>query len=271
MSDEAAEAPLAGCFDKLLRAKTHLDDLQARIDPYLANAYDLRPEIDREDGLFLSRLVVAEPIPVEWSLIVGDAVHNMRSALDQAVCRLAECTGAEVTNDHKFPIRDTEPLTERARRRWDAQLEGVPDLAVEIIRRSQPFAGPQESPDQHALAALRELSNEDKHRVILSRHGSVQGLPGIEVGSAGERDLEVEGRAEIMVNRPLADGDVVIKMPITITGPNPRLDLSADLPFEPAFGSNMARASGLTQMMDAVGGVLAALQEVAIATEREQR
>ena len=82
-------------------------------------------------------------IPVEWSAIVGDALHNLRSALDCFVVGLAESNLARaLTADEErrlqFPICATP-------NQWNDQvvkghrLDNVRADAVEEIRRLQPF------------------------------------------------------------------------------------------------------------------------------------
>src|SRR5579864_4992836 len=81
---------------KIERAKEHIRDLDAAIkrfvqeQPYTLGAKPHRiPEIEH------TTLYVAEvkPIPDCISLIVGDAIHNLRSALDHLMWQLVEAAG----------------------------------------------------------------------------------------------------------------------------------------------------------------------------------
>jgi hypothetical protein len=97
--------------------------------------------------------------PVRLSVLVGECVHNMRSALDNLICALArtlkpgsKCRGLA------FPLFDSQA-------EWDEKserpLKGIAPAAREIIRRLQPWV---DSASPHPLVILNKLSNIDKHR-----------------------------------------------------------------------------------------------------------
>jgi len=55
----------------------------------------------------LSFLVrIREDPPAEWSAIIGDAVHNARSALDHLAFALVEANGGSADENTTFPITD---------------------------------------------------------------------------------------------------------------------------------------------------------------------
>jgi hypothetical protein len=68
---------------KINRAKQHVNDLNGKVREYLAErplrmvtAYD--PETHKQTHTVKQYV----PVPEEFALIIGDAVHNLRSALD---------------------------------------------------------------------------------------------------------------------------------------------------------------------------------------------
>ena len=74
---------------KLDRAKTHLDELQRLVSDYQARAHELVEEESGDPRTVTLRLRLHEPIPLVFSLIIGDIVHNLRSSLDNLAYELA--------------------------------------------------------------------------------------------------------------------------------------------------------------------------------------
>jgi hypothetical protein len=104
------------------------------------------------------------PIPDHWSLLAGEAIQNLRAALDHSVWRawrdVKENTG---NGDHtQFPICDSPGRFKSSAR----HLEGVPGPVRAAIERAQPYNGWPQEPALTMLSILRELSNADKHRAL---------------------------------------------------------------------------------------------------------
>jgi hypothetical protein len=103
-------------------------------------------------------------MPPEWPIIVGEIVHNLRSALDHLVWELVivETGKSPVTNKTGFPVFvDQDGFNGRGK---DPFLKGVGIEPMAFIETTQPFATGErkDSPLWH----LHELSNWDKHRSI---------------------------------------------------------------------------------------------------------
>ncbi len=92
------------------------------------------------------------------ALFIGDALHNMRSALDHLACACATARGATF-NRTQFPILLKEAGFEKKLR--DDLCDAGP-LAIDLVRALAPT--PTGNPQ---LAALHELDIIDKHRLIL--------------------------------------------------------------------------------------------------------
>jgi hypothetical protein len=96
---------------KLQRADVHIDrlaELSAKIDPA---TYWMDFETGDGDETHL-RITEAMPIPVEVSTVLGDAVHNLRSALDTVAYELARMSnGGTLTPEQEeltaFPVRES--------------------------------------------------------------------------------------------------------------------------------------------------------------------
>lgn len=149
-----------GAFAKYQRAQLHL----AALNETLNNYYDSKPwypekEDDIPDGMVRVRLLRSPPI--EISLILGDAIHNMRSALDYATCSLVELGRDDVDlSKTQFPFGEPKrQLT--SKEKHAAHLGNIAPHALRAIEEARAYGG-------KALELLRLLSNQDKHRLLLS-------------------------------------------------------------------------------------------------------
>jgi hypothetical protein len=154
------------------QVRTLNEEAEAFID---AEAYVFRTERERRapDEIFC-RCYATERIapPDHWPLLAGEAIQNLRSALDHAVWQawrsVKENTG---DGDHtQFLICDS-PAKFRALK-W--RLEGVPEAVRAIIERSQPYNRMPQAPARDILAIHRSLSNADKHRTLAVVAGDVE-------------------------------------------------------------------------------------------------
>jgi hypothetical protein len=162
----AADESLVGPMAKLERRAGLIDKLLREIEAWeQARPYTARWSSD-DVSSSLSVIVDIDTAPPaqEWGLRFGDAVHNLRSALDHAVYGFA-IDGAGVNpppgaKKLSFPILDEEA-------RWadtDPRLRSVAPDVVQAIRNAQPFH--QAVPAHDWLWVLAELDNIDKHRLI---------------------------------------------------------------------------------------------------------
>src|SRR3954466_14053895 len=75
---------------KLEWAKQHLDILEASIKEFVdGDSCKLGVRFDVEANHYVACLREVKEVPSEWSLMVGDIVHNMRSTLDSVTYALA--------------------------------------------------------------------------------------------------------------------------------------------------------------------------------------
>jgi hypothetical protein len=97
--------------------------------------------------------------PVRLSVLVGECVHNMRSAVDNLICGLARTLKPTCKcRDLAFPLsRDLEDWNEKS----EKALKGIAPEAKEIIKNLQPWS---DTVIPNPLLILNKLSNIDKHR-----------------------------------------------------------------------------------------------------------
>ena len=180
---------------KVVRAAHHLAELQNRISLWAAD-HPMRTEgIISEDRLHWRLVLHVKTLPpvAEWSLLLGDCIHNIRSALDACIWEFATRDGRTPPKPRQvqFPIVDSEPRWAAARR---DQLQTVPTEIAERVRILQPYTRPEHERPRDALVLLQEFSNLDKHRssIKVSMHiESYKAGMTLDFGSleAGERNV----------------------------------------------------------------------------------
>jgi hypothetical protein len=152
-------------YVKLARAREHLNQLGSRVDAWVStHPFGTEQEVSEDRLRWSLRLSVSHPPPIlEWSVHVGDCVHNLRSALDAAVWEFATLDGAAPSRprDVQFPIvRNEASWNAEAQRR----LQTTPSAVIERIRVVQPFMRPPGEQAADPLVLLQYLSNLDKHQ-----------------------------------------------------------------------------------------------------------
>jgi len=195
---------------KLARSVEHFNAFFARVESWNSSRTfraPLRISADREFIEFLMPVGNRPPLD-EWGLLFGDAVHNLRAALDCVTWDLAHLDGGVPKNPKQvaFPVlKKSADWTTAA-----ARLSSVPPEFLTRIESVQPYNdGDQSSAEDSWLSIITSLDNEDKHR------GVVTGVPQAEKITLeglgirlGETRPGMEGRVETRFDLDaLADGD----------------------------------------------------------------
>lgn len=159
---------LGGVVAKLNRAKEQFDVLRTEMGGF--SDRDPKPHFSR--GYFdmntwewIERFQVREPPPLRWGVMLGECVHNLRSALDHLVCQLTLLDGGTMEDcaQTQFPIASES----------EAQFEGMANRRIPrlsrwhraMVKRAQPYRAGDRF-ESHPLHVLAQLSNADKHRLI---------------------------------------------------------------------------------------------------------
>ena len=155
---------LQGSLVRIKRAELFLVELEgvlAEFEKALFDSIDFRPE-ESGEGFTMQFPDLTSPhtnLLPEASAIVGDAVNNLRSALDYLVYELARHNeGKEVRNTQFVIARSTREFEDQKKTR----LKSLTERQVENIRNVQPFQGVTWT------ELLRDISNPDKHRHLVA-------------------------------------------------------------------------------------------------------
>jgi hypothetical protein len=171
----SASQALADAELRVSRAEEHVVDIRGRLDRW-GKEQDHGVRQTRE-GLVRLRQS-GPPLPRMVNLVLGEAVQNLRTALDYLVYGLSWLDSGVHHERTQFPIADLESSFESQRHR----LAGLADNHVSAIQDLQPFAGCEWT------AALRDASNQDKHWALQVAIG--QGS--VEATNIGQPDFEID-------------------------------------------------------------------------------
>lgn len=147
---------------KMIRAHEHLEMLERESLEYLSTIKPTMVLKTAPDARWpwLVMWVNDYIPPIRLSVLLGDCVHNMRSALDNLVCGLARTVDPSCAcKGTKFPYRQNETDFDA---NVNQDLSGVPIEAQKIIKQLQPWCDTSRVPNP--LLMLNKLSNIDKHR-----------------------------------------------------------------------------------------------------------
>lgn len=167
---------------KLSRAHGHLNDLQENISQWLdGNHHMIRRHRYPDRPNCLSLRVTVQDIPADpFALLVGDILHNLRGCLDHLVYTLAlkhtNPLPDDIAKGSEFPIFGDKNARgnlgaglQMFRSNGLNKIRGIHPDAQAIIKNLQPYhRGKDFASDP--LWVLHELSNIDKHRLLIVAH-----------------------------------------------------------------------------------------------------
>lgn len=193
---------------KWSRANTHVAALQSKFGEWHASAPVSVESVLREDRQGIDLVArVPHGIPKhEWSLDLGDALHNFRSAFDAVAWGMAHFNDAEPAR----PQRVTFPICEDQKRWKDAVKEWIGDISPEFqerLRIMQPFTYSPEGVT--VLSMLHDLDIQDKHRDILTVSADLHSVNLTGSFEYEDRETPVMPRMEMRPDIKFADGVVL--------------------------------------------------------------
>lgn len=208
---------------KVERGNEHLKFLESELGRYYTTypaEFVPEGEVHRDEsgGEYIFGSVKVDAPPASISIIMGDVVQNLRSALDYLVWELVLANHQTPGESNAFPIcrSEKEFMGELGRNR----LAGVnPDVIAEVARLQPYFNGADV--DKSFLWTLHHFANINKHRrILLTRLKTAPIPPGLITTQ------DAHGFTHAMVNPPPANIDAQI-------GPVPVVDGKVQM--HPAF------------------------------------
>jgi hypothetical protein len=161
---------------KIDRARQQTDALASELERFYAElTYSVRERFDAATGRKTAIFTVTKPLVPTWSAIIGEIVHDLRSALDTAVYDLTIAEQGGPLDGTEFPVYEDEAKYTKTSKKGVPdrgsglfKIRGINDRAKTLVKELQPFEFRKtHSPNQASiLALLHELSIIDKHRTI---------------------------------------------------------------------------------------------------------
>lgn len=157
---------LKGVRIKLVRAHRHIEELREILEPLVDIDQQLIARGTSQGPNELVFCITRVPeIDPALSAAVGDVLYNFRSALDHLAHQLVLLDGQQPTTDTYFPIYD-EPTNRKGRPRTELVRPSVRRQDIrDALLAAQPYSIHQGA--GALLRAIRDLSNIDKHRLLL--------------------------------------------------------------------------------------------------------
>lgn len=257
---------------KVERGKQHTNAVAAAVRSFLdSRPYIIATRRDPETRRLTYLAARVEPPPDALSEIAGDALHNLRSALDHLACEIVRAAGNTPTADTAFPIYDDAGKYGAHAR---SRMRGMSPDAVKAIDALMPYKDGNDG-----LWRLHRLDIEDKHRgwlVIGSRYNSVnigpvlartfsEGLSEATQGDPALADLAESSRAALENMalwlkpaarlEPLKPGDELFT-DAPDAPEDPKLQFAFDVAIhQPGVADGEPLITMLQQMADLVGHV----------------
>ena len=239
---------------KIERAKKHTLELENAFEGFLKTRpyrFEAEPNSDLKQVAY--RLAKADDVPIEFSAILGDALHNLRSSLDHLSFSLVlKGGGSEQQLRHaQFPIYEN-----RAdyRSKSAVRMAGMKPDAMKAIDEIEPYVGGA----GEYLWHLASLNNVDKHRLLLTVWASIRGhslLPSdrefIAKQHGGDPANYKNNFAMLdssLLGRPTKVGEVLFRIPESQAEPDMRVLLAV------AFGEpEIVKGNPVTDTLHEMG------------------
>jgi hypothetical protein len=181
----AQDHALSGVWAKIERGRKHIIDFYNAKKAFLeSRPFTFTHQEDPDTGHVIVSIADIRPVPSELSLIIGDAIHNLRSALDLLACQLVKLS----VNDHDcaytyFPVSESSRKFRDELKKDKMQLMGK--RVISILERLQPYRGGE----RNVLWVLHRLDIQDKHRLLIVAPTSIDSWHGKTVFIPSSPDL----------------------------------------------------------------------------------
>jgi hypothetical protein len=145
---------------KLEWGNRHIRNLQTTIDQFIqGNHYDTVEKTDLNGNVSIA-ISPRQPIPPAIALTIGDAAHNLKTALDYATWELIGIDGGKQHPGLYFPSTPTQQNHKGLCKAIQTPRADTMDFFIGLKNYGDPPTG------NRALRALHLLDRTEKHRVL---------------------------------------------------------------------------------------------------------
>lgn len=234
---------------KVERAYCHISELNREVEAFLGSKPYKLVAKSHENGIKLV-IRVKKQIPEKMAPIIGDAIHNLRSALDILACDLVRLNGGNTKNVY-FPIAASANDLETAIK--ERHVDRAAKDVVDIIRSLKPYKGGND-----LLWAVHDLDITDKHKLLIPM-AHFAGIPNLTVATG---DTPILKYSSDLIG-PLKEDMTIITLP---QAGNFQLGQEFQATFEITFGQgqsfieNKPVITTLHQLADLIDGIIQAFK-----------
>jgi len=145
---------------RISRAEEHLQDLETKIDSFLAEKPYARAVDPDPDGIHeVYKIRLTKPFPYRWRILATEIIEHLRSSLDHAVWASSYLYSGSVNELNVFPF-SSDPI------KWENRMKGFckevhPDIQT-LLRAFKPYPG-----GNNDLYILNDLCGSSKHVLII--------------------------------------------------------------------------------------------------------
>jgi hypothetical protein len=144
---------------KIERANKHIGELQAVLDAFLkTNFYRLGIDKNLNDGKNVLTFELIGTLPSDVPLIIGDAIHNLHTALDLVIWEIESRIG-KPDRSTKFPFYQTRSELVGAIENGNLKTAEISRVIIDDIK---PYRGGND-----LLYGLHDLDITDKHKLLI--------------------------------------------------------------------------------------------------------
>lgn len=164
-SHKREDPSLKGPLKKVERAATHIEDLKTQLRSFLEPwGYEVKHHFEGDPPSFV--VTVGEGrfplvVPDGFSLLAGEAIYQLRTALDHLIIELIRANKQEPSPRNMWPV-----LSQKHERSLKIKTQGVSWTAFKRIESFQPYSCGTNY-KEHPLWTLNKFSNWDKHNFLI--------------------------------------------------------------------------------------------------------
>jgi hypothetical protein len=263
---------LAGIERKITRANEHFGRLHAEMSAWDARRpWRLVPEVHDNGRKHFYRLRLLEPIPVDWAVILGEAIHDLRSALDQTVYWLTVDWSGKPLERSSFPVYTKRaPFYQRTKKGpWSRgsgmyKIGGIGPGPQAFIEALQPYPQRYRWFYCRDLRTIHDLWNQDKHRLV---H-----LWGLRLRDPQLRlSKHIAAESAVQIDRRILQ-DRAIMLKILCRAPNLDVKVKGEIGVDLAFYSGKRKSGGVNEsLLDIANTVADIIRKLTNAIGRQDR
>ncbi len=144
---------------KVSRAQNHITDLEVQFKTFIEKKpHRFSIKHNKQTGQAVIQIRFVEDVPESFSVVIGDAIHNLRCALDHTMWELMGWDGGAQDRHTQFPVRDDKT-------NFDSACNGIRTPSEWIKHLFIGFECFQTGRGE-VFYLINSLDNSDKHRVI---------------------------------------------------------------------------------------------------------